>query len=224
MAETGGVRSSAGEWVGVVKRIGIRDIRADKLREVAANEPVAITENRELVGIFCPVTEDWLTHVLNMNRSRLEESLPLGEQELAEHADEVPTLQDIEALSDESASGGWGPFEMVSGVVTAVMGRSRLLNRPQHETIGIAELKNGKAIREAAHHQQILAVTDRHELIGMIVPVGERFLSHALEANMSRIQASILQGNQELRTGKGQLLGDFADEVGTVAGGTATAD
>jgi hypothetical protein len=206
-----------------VKKIGIRGIRAEVLRELADEGPVAITDNRELVGIFCPITQDWLTHVLAMNSSRLAESLPLGEKELAERGDDVPTLEDIEArssLTDES-SGGWSlnPFNAVSGVVTAVRERTGLLDRPQHKTVGIAELKNGNAIREAAHHQQILAVTDRRELIGMIVPVGERFLSHALEANMSRIRASILKGSQELQLGgKGRLLDELADDAEATGG------
>jgi hypothetical protein len=217
--------------VQAVKKIGIREIRADALRELANEGPVAITDNRELVGIFCPVTQDWLGHVLTMNSSRLAESLPMGEKALAERGDDLPTLDDIEArssLTDES-SGGWNlnPFDAVSGVVTAVMARTGmartgLLDRPQHKTVGVAELKHGETIRGAAHHQQILAVTDRRELIGMIIPVDERFLSHALEANMSRIHASILKGNQELQGGRGRLLDELADEA-EAAGGTATA-
>ena len=202
----------------LVKKLGIREVRADRLRALAnEEEPAAITDNRELVGIFCPVTQDWLTHVLAMNESRLEQSLRLGKNELADRSRQLRTLDDIEASLDESASGGWNPFEAVSGVVSAVMtttGRAQADKPPKHKTIGIAELKNGKAIREAAQNNQTLAVTDRRELIGIIIPVDENFLTHVVEANLFRIQANILKGNQELRAGEGTPLDLVAKKAG----------
>lgn len=220
-----------------MRKIGIRDMRAEALREFAEEgDPVAITDNRELVGIFCPVTRDWLTHVLNMNASRLEQTLPQGEKQLANHGEQLATLDDVEARATTSHDSGSGwipnPFQVVSGALTAVMGRTRpdLVERPKPKTVGMADLKTGKAIREAAQHQQILAVTDRRELIGMIVPVGESFLSRVLEANMSRIYKNIIKGTQELRAGQGRSLDDFESlpsseplEAATRKGGKASA-
>lgn len=102
---------------------------------------------------------------------------------------------------------GWNPFETVSSVASAVMSRTvgtrhAVLDRPAEKTVAIGELRES-TIRDAARDQQILALTNRRELIGIVIPVGERFLSHVLESNISRIHKNILEGNQQLRAGRG---------------------
>jgi hypothetical protein len=116
------------------------------------------------------------------------------------------------ASGDEGSSGGWG---LVSGVISAVRRTGiALLEKPQHKTIGIAQF-NGKTIREAGHSQQILALTNRRQLIGMIIPVGDRFLSHVLEANLSRIHQNIVEGNQKLQAGHAVSLEELAEHPET---------
>jgi hypothetical protein len=191
-----------------MKKMGIREVSASELAE--EREPVVLTDNRELVGIFCPVTEDWITHVLTMNESRLQQNLRRGEKELADDlGDQLPSLEQVATASnDEGSSGAWG---IVSNVISAVRRTGvALLEKPQHRTIGIAQF-NGKTIREAGHSEQILALTNRRQLIGMIIPVGDRFLAHVLEANLSRIHQNIVEGNQELRAGRAVPLEELAE-------------
>ena len=159
----------------MVKNISIREVRASKLRELAAEGTLAaITDNRVLAGIFCPVTQDWLTQMLAMNRSRIRESVRSGEKELANLAQ----LRTLDSLAAETATApvdpapvdtsavGWNPIEAVQDVLSAV----RHAMSPSHDAAGPAKLEtktvrigelSGPVIREAARTGQTLAVTDR---------------------------------------------------------------
>lgn len=54
-------------------------------------------------------------------------------------------------------------------------------------------------IRESARSRQTLAVTDRRELIGIIIPVSDQLVAHIMEDNLSRIRRNIIQGERELQ-------------------------
>ncbi|MEU2258392.1 hypothetical protein ABZ540_35080 [Nocardia xishanensis] len=188
-----------------MKTIRIRDIRAPLLREYATRgTPVSITDNRVLAGIFCPITRDWLAHTLIRNRSRIEQSLQQGEKNLAD-LDNMPTL---DSLSDETreliSSSGWNPIELLQDVISAFMpalpcsGKGEAQGEPQHRTVPIGDL-SAAVIREAARNQQTLAVTDRRELIGIIIPVSDQFVAHVVENNLSRIRRNSIQGERELQ-------------------------
>ena len=202
----------------MVKNIGIREVRASKLRELAAEGTLAaITDNRVLAGIFCPVTQDWLTQMLAMNRSRIRESVRSGEKELANLAQ----LRTLDSLAAEAATApvdtsaaGWNPIEAVQDVLSAV----RHAMSPSHDAAGPAKLEtktvrigelSGPVIREAARTGQTLAVTDRRELVGVIIPVDERLVAHIVEENLSRIYRNVLEGERELRTGATRTLEDL---------------
>ena len=197
----------------MVKNISIREVRASKLRELAAEGTLAaITDNRVLAGIFCPVTQDWLTQMLAMNRSRIRESVRSGEKELANLAQ----LRTLDSLAAETATApvdpapvdtsavGWNPIEAVQDVLSAV----RHAMSPSHDAAGPAKLEtktvrigelSGPVIREAARTGQTLAVTDRRELVGVIIPVDERLVAHIVEENLSRVYRNVLEGERELR-------------------------
>jgi hypothetical protein len=207
----------------MVKNISIREVRASKLRELAAEGTLAaITDNRVLAGIFCPVTQDWLTQMLAMNRSRIRESVRSGEKELANLAQ----LRTLDSLAAETATApvdpapvdtsavGWNPIEAVQDVLSAV----RHAMSPSHDAAGPAKLEtktvrigelSGPVIREAARTGQTLAVTDRRELVGVIIPVDERLVAHIVEENLSRIYRNVLEGERELRAGPTRTLEDL---------------
>ena len=207
----------------MVKNISIREVRASKLRELAAEGTLAaITDNRVLAGIFCPVTQDWLTQMLAMNRSRIRESVRSGEKELANLAQ----LRTLDSLAAETATAlvdpapvdtsavGWNPIEAVQDVLSAV----RHAMSPSHDAAGPAKLEtktvrigelSGPVIREAARTGQTLAVTDRRELVGVIIPVDERLVAHIVEENLSRIHRNVLEGERELRAGATRTVDDL---------------
>jgi len=207
----------------MVKNISIREVRASKLRELAAEGTLAaITDNRVLAGIVCPVPQDWLTQMLAMNRSRIRESVRSGEKELANLAQ----LRTLDSLAAETATApvdpapvdtsavGWNPIEAVQDVLSAV----RHAMSPSHDAAGPAKLEtktvrigelSGPVIREAARTGQTLAVTDRRELVGVIIPVDERLVAHIVEENLSRIYRNVLEGERELRAGPTRTLEDL---------------
>lgn len=191
-----------------MKTISIRDIRAPQLRDLAATGTLAaITDNRVLAGVFCPITQQWLTQMLVMNRSRIEQSLGQGEKNLAN----LTALPGLDSLHDASPASDAdrahrNPLEALQEVVCAFMpghdkdGGETGPGGPGHRTVRIGEL-SAPVIREAARNRQMLAVTDRRELVGVIVPVNDQFVAHVVEHNLSRIHRSIVQGERELQSG-----------------------
>lgn len=189
-----------------MKTLSIRDIRAPQLRELAAEETLAaITDNRVLAGIFCPITQDWLTQMLTVNRSRIKQSLRQGEKDLA-NLDKLPGL---DALAEPAAEDGliaeWNPIEAIQEAVSAFMpslpGHDKAAETDLgHRTVRIGDL-SAAVIREAARNRQTLAVTDRRELVGIIVPVSNQLVAHVLEDSLSRIRRNIVQGERELQAG-----------------------
>ena len=109
---------------------------------------------------------------------------------------------------------GWNPIEAVQDVLSAV----RHAMSPSHDAAGPAKLEtktvrigelSGPVIREAARTGQTLAVTDRRELVGVIIPVDERLVAHIVEENLSRIYRNVLEGERELHTGATRTLEDL---------------
>ena len=120
-----------------MRTISIRDLRAPVLRELAQTGALAaITDNRVLAGIYCPITQDWLTHTLTMNRSRLRQSVQQGEKNLA-NLDALPTLGALdgaeEPMSGSTESTHRNPIDAVQEVLGAVMGGRlpRIPRRPK---------------------------------------------------------------------------------------------
>ncbi|MRH90848.1 hypothetical protein GFY24_25990 [Nocardia sp. SYP-A9097] len=144
-----------------------------------------------------------------MNRSRTEQSLGQGEKNLAN----LTTLPGLDTLGEESPESDAtrarrNPLEALQEVVDTFMpGHDKGEDDtgpggPGHRTIRIGEL-SAPVIREAARNRQMLAVTDRRELVGVIVPVNDQFVAHVVEHNLSRIHRSIVQGDRELQSGAG---------------------
>lgn len=191
-----------------MKTISIRDIRAPQLRQLAAEgTPAAITDNRVLAGIFCPITQDWLAQMLTMNRSRLKQSLREGEKDLA-NLDRLPALDSLDdpAPEQDHQPAMWNPFEALQDAVAAFMPALPGHGKDEHDsgstghrTVRIGDL-SAAVIRESAQTRQTVAVTDRRELIGIIVPVSDQLMGHVLEDNLSRIRRNLSHGERELQT------------------------
>jgi len=204
-----------------MRTIAIRDVRAELLRKVAADGNLAgITDSRVLIGVFCPVGQDWLIHVLTKNQSRLSQTVQDGEEELR-GLTEARTLQDLLDAGDmaESApgsgSGLWGPLEAVQPLIEAFSAVvSVAATHPQHPgQVGQRSIRVGQVsaaeIKDAADAGELLVVTDRRELVGIIVPINQKLVAYIVEQNLSRLTRNVVQGELEYQSGAAQTLADI---------------
>ena len=203
-----------------MRTIAIREVRAELLRKVAAEGKLAgITDSRVLIGVFCPVGQDWLIHVLAKNQSRLTQTVPDGEEELR-GLKEARTLQDLLDAGDipesvpEGGGGLWGPLEAVQPLVEAFSAVvSVAATHPQHPgRVGQRSIRVGQIsaaeIKDAAEAGQVLVVTDRRELVGIIVPINQKLVAYIVEQNLSRLTRNVVRGELEYRSGAAQTLAD----------------
>lgn len=105
-----------------MKTISIRNIRAPQLREFANQGTLAaITDNRVLAGIFCPITQNWLAQMLTRNRSRIKQSLEQGEKDLAD-LDKLPVLDGLtDGTHALGSHDGWNPIAALQDAISAFM-------------------------------------------------------------------------------------------------------
>lgn len=82
------------------------------------------------------------------------------------------------------------------------------------EMVGIAQLSAAR-LREAAAAGQLLVVTDRRELLGIVIPVNQRLLAYLVQQNLPRLRNTVTAGEAEY-----QAL--IADTVSTMFGAAAT--
>ena len=215
-----------------MKTIAIRDLRAPLLRELGTEKSLAgITANRVLVGVFTPIDREWLMHVLTQNHSRLLQSVRDGEKEL----DNLDDPQDVRTLDDRlkeaaerdataaiQATGGtlagWDPLDVVQPVVQPLLhALSAVRNMAAHQTqekpraeartIKIRDISESE-IRAAADAGQMLVVTERRQLVGIIVPITQQLVAHLIETNLSRIKRSVAHGEREYQSGSAKTLAE----------------
>jgi hypothetical protein len=211
-----------------MQTIAIRDVRAPLLHQLAEEKKLAgITDNRILIGVFTPVDRDWLLHLLTQNRSRLLQSVRDGERELdmLHEPSEVRTLDDRlkeaadrDKMSEMSASdegAGWGPLDMVQPLLHAFstvrnLTSHQLQENPRSDarTIKIREV-SASEIRAAADASQMLVVTDRRQLVGIIIPVNQQLVAYVIEKNLSRLQRSVAEGEREYQSGSARTLAEI---------------
>lgn len=65
------------------------------------------------------------------------------------------------------------------------------------ETVSIRNLR-GKSLREKALEGKPLAITNRGGLTGVIIPVGPAWLEHVIDYNLSHVEQSIAEAEQEM--------------------------
>jgi hypothetical protein len=204
----------------MMRTIAIREMRADLLRKLGADGKLAgITDSRVLIGVFCPIGQDWLIHLLAKNQSRLEQTVLDGEEELR-GLKEARTLQELLDAGDlpesapEGGGGHWAPLEAVQPLVEAFSAVvSVAATHPQHPgRVGQRSIRVGQIsaaeIKDAAESGQMLVVTDRRELIGIIVPINQRLVAYIVEQNLSRLTRNVVQGELEYQSGAAQTLAD----------------
>ena len=63
-------------------------------------------------------------------------------------------------------------------------------------------------MRAAADAGQMLVVTDRRQLVGIIVPITQQLVAHLIEANLSRVKRSVARGEREYQSGSTKTLAE----------------
>jgi hypothetical protein len=54
----------------------------------------------------------------------------------------------------------------------------------------------------------MLVVTDRRQLVGIIVPITQQLVAHLIETNLSRDKRSVVQGEREYQSGSAKTLAE----------------
>lgn len=198
-----------------MRTIAIRDIRAKALRQAGAeDELLGLTDSRVVTGVFCPIGQDWLLDVATRNSARLAEAVAAAEQEL-DGTDPLPTLEELQAPGARTA-GQPRPLAAAAPLVGAFAAVSGTPEQDQvsQEMVGIGQLSAAR-LREAAAAGQLLVVTDRRELLGIVIPVNQRLLAYLVQQNLPRLRNTVTAGEAEY-----QAL--IADTVSTMFGAAAT--
>ena len=82
------------------RRVHLRDMSGKLLRAAAErNEAIVLTTDKVVAGIIFPVTQQWVTELVEQNLSRVLYNVGIGEKELTARASRV-TLDDL--VKDES--------------------------------------------------------------------------------------------------------------------------
>jgi hypothetical protein len=79
--------------------------------------------------------------------------------------------------------------------------------RAEARTIKIRDI-SASEMRAAADAGQMLVVTDRRQLVGIIVPITQQLVAHLIEANLSRVKRSVAQGEREYQSGSTKTLAE----------------
>jgi antitoxin (DNA-binding transcriptional repressor) of toxin-antitoxin stability system len=221
-------RRSGGDLVKELsmKTVGIRELNAKKFQQlVRAGKLAGITSDRVLVGVFSPIGDQWLDHLLQMNHSRLIQSIDAGEKSLANEKP-LTTLDDLDL--DATATGptaaippsGKSPvaevienplaaahdlLALVGGLVKRHSEEKEAAQPPLHRTIRIGDLGK-QPILDAGKTGQMLVVTNRGQMLGIIIPVTQRLVAHMIETNLSRLRRTIPEGEADLQLGATHTL------------------
>lgn len=211
-----------------MKTVGIRELNAKKLQElVDAGNLTGITSDRVLVGVFSPIGDEWLDHLLRMNRSRIKRSIEEGEKMLANEGP-LTTLSDLDldAPATDPAGGVQQPgknfiasaiqknplaaahdlLTLVGGFVMHQSEENKTdAQPPQHRTIRIGDIGK-QPIVDAGKAGQMLVVTNRGQILGIIIPVTQRLVAHMIESNLSRLRQTIPEGEAALQLGATRTL------------------
>jgi hypothetical protein len=203
-----------------MKTIKIRDLRGALLEKFCAEDVlVGITNNRALAAVMVPVGPRWVEHIVEMNWSRVNQSVAEGEAEriagrpfvsldvaLAAADASQPPVEPRPAATSER------PLDIASPI--AVMRRvSHLWSQPGHptapaqtsgtpsvRTVRIGDL-NGEVLTEAGNAGELVAVTNDRILIAFLIPVTEQLVTHLVENNLSRVMYNVFRGEHERRSG-----------------------
>jgi antitoxin (DNA-binding transcriptional repressor) of toxin-antitoxin stability system len=205
-----------------VKTIKIRDLRGALLEKCCADdELVGVTNNRVLTAVLVPVGRSWVDHIVEMNWSRITQSVSEGTDErLSDRplttldaglgASESATSTAVDqtpAPSLGSSSHGVSPIDVVQRATQALaqLGRHDAADDPGNvadtpiRSVRIGDL-SGIVLDDAAQKGELVAVTNDRILIAFLIPVTEALVTHLIETNMSRVMFNILRGEQERRS------------------------
>lgn len=201
-----------------MKTMSIRELRGAALKSLTDAEGfVGITSDRVLVAIFVPVTEDWVKHVLELNKTRVQQNILEGELEI--RAGQVVPLEQAVAMEPGEAHerghrmalpfGNFGianaTFDFLTAGMGSLLSRFGVSNEAEATTFTTRQIRvgslSGKEITAAAAERQILAVTNDRILVGVVLPVSDQVVAHLVDENLSRIYQSIDRGEAEIQRG-----------------------
>lgn len=86
--------------LGRSRRVHLRDMSGKLLRDAAEQgQAIILTTNKVAAGVILPVTQRWVTELVEQNLSRVLYNVSIGEKELAADPHKV-TLEDVVTLDD----------------------------------------------------------------------------------------------------------------------------
>ncbi|MFG2236180.1 hypothetical protein ACGFNX_40360 [Streptomyces sp. NPDC048723] len=214
-----------------MKMISVREMRGTQLEQYARDgELVGIKSYRELIGVLVPLTPAWVKHLIDYNRSRIEQNLTESEEEIAAGKPLV-TLDAllVESSGDQERSVEKAATEPCHTLVGAMKSRdlavpaavlelpATLLKRfgalvgvtstdgheeaPPIRTVRMGDLSGG-LIEDAGAAGQTLALTHDRTLVGFLVPVTPQLVEFLIEQNISRLLYNIELSEKEMEQGE----------------------
>ena len=215
-----------------METVSIRDLRGSGLANRAhPGELLGITNYRQLIGVFVPMTPTWVEHLIEYNWSHVRQSVVEGERELATGAP-MTTLDGLLADSGGQQPGagqadgdpGDSPKKLAAAAMTALAlggnpgqlppvaevfrrfrGALGGSDASADERPSVRTVRVGdlsaRVIEEAGGGGQTLALTHDRVLAGIVVPVTRGLVEFLVEQNMSRLLYNIGLGEKEISEG-----------------------
>lgn len=93
--DIGGDPAAPASKLGRVRRVHLRDMSGKVLQDAAErNEAIVLTTGKVVAGVIFPVTQQWVTELVEHNLSRVLHNISIGEKELVADPDRI-TLDDL---------------------------------------------------------------------------------------------------------------------------------
>jgi hypothetical protein len=216
-----------------MKTVKIRDLRGPKLEGYArAGQLVGLTRDRALIAVMVPMAQAWIEHLIDYNWSRVVQSLAAAEGAIDSQSDMVTLDSAVEtanasrpgrkrALLESVDRDDESSIDETGGVIDQLAATISLMD--PHDTsvrttttLGIRQL-SAHRIAQASENQELLVLTSDRRLLGLVVPISEKFIEFLVSQNLSRVMYNIQRAEKESRTGNAVTTLDavlHANDVG----------
>jgi hypothetical protein len=149
-----------------LRRISIRDVRGATIAEAAANQEVlGITNQRQLVAVLLPLSQEWVDQLISDSMSRIVTSIQSG---------------GLDALTE----GGLTPLDSI------LADTPRESSRLPLRRVAIREL-SGPLFDEIAEDRRPIAVMNDGQLCGVVVPISQGWVDQLIDHSISRLAHSM---------------------------------
>jgi len=191
-----------------METISIRELNGETLRDYARRgRPLAITNYRELVGVFIPNSTDWIEHLVHQSWSQLHQNITEAEREMAS-SEPMTSLNyataDVDRSRAESTRTEVILRQLQDALTLPAAGDEDRPNEPGLRTVRIGELK-AHVIEDAGKAGQSVAVTYEGTLIGVVIPVTPSLVQFLIEQQMSRVLYNVGEAERESRSARKQI-------------------